>query len=75
MSQKTELTAKIDVVDETGDPYTIDQYQSFIQVSTLEGGHAWAPGVRLFKLGGYAVSRIDDHTFQVVSTGAILKRI
>ncbi|RSE84340.1 hypothetical protein [Achromobacter denitrificans] len=74
MSQKTELTAKIDVVDEAGARCVVEQYQSFIQVSSLDGGYDWAPGLRSFKLNGGAVNRIDDQTFHVVATGVRLRR-
>lgn len=75
MSQKTELTARIDVVDEAGARHVVEQYQSFTLISSLDGEYGWVPGLRSFKLNGRAVNRVDDQTFLVVATGMTLRRV
>ncbi|MFQ1083766.1 hypothetical protein [Bordetella trematum] len=76
MDRKLELTDRIAVVDETGGRHTLEQWETFVDMTKVNSVEPeWAPISREFRLNGGAVNRVDDQTFLVVATRMTLRRV
>lgn len=57
-----------------GQTYTVIEYQDFIDASSRDG-EEWLPGLKWLELpNGRKLNFISDDTFQVVSTGVIVRK-
>jgi hypothetical protein len=75
MSNTFRLIAKYNADAETGQTYSINEYQEFIEVETKEG-REFIPGMKELRLDdGSRVNYIDENTFKIVQSGTILKRV
>jgi hypothetical protein len=64
------------VMSDSGDEYKINVYRTIIRVPRRGGNYGYAEGMeRLATDDGDHVNEIDDDTFELVSTGKILRRI
>jgi hypothetical protein len=74
MSGSFRLTGQFKAYAEGGETYTIHEYQEFIESHTMDGVHH-IPGMKELRLNdGSRVTTIDENTFEIVQSGAILKR-
>ena len=74
MSNSFRLTGQFKASAATGETYTVHEYQEFIE-SRTQGGVDWIPGMKELRLNdGSRVNYIDENTFEIVQTGATLKR-
>ena len=72
------ITNRIDVIDSKGNPQQITEYTDFIDTSTRAGRSEKAGSRRhVIKtdVSELNVHPIDDHTFKVVNTGEILRKV
>ena len=60
---------------ESGTIYTVIEWQTMIQTRMMDGMHE-TPGTTFLSLSdGRDVNVIDDTTFQIVSTGEVIRKI
>ena len=67
------LIESIECFNNEGQKRIIDVYQEQIPVTTFSG-KSTIDGLLWFKCGSKSVNRIDQNTFEIVSTGEIVKR-
>jgi hypothetical protein len=63
-------------VDESGNIYTVNVFQHYINVGDLKNSNAVIPGLKELRLatGGH-VNMISDTEFEIVQTGTRIKKI
>ena len=76
MSRKqTRLVEEFQAVGDDGKSYEISVYQEFIDTSIMRNPNKRIPGMQEMTLGdGGHVNWIDENTFQIVSSGQIVRR-
>ena len=58
-----------------GTIYEVDEIQEYISSRPHSGGERWIPSLKRLELtDGSHVNHIDDDTFEIVSTGEIIRR-
>ena len=69
------LIGKYVAQSDGGDRHVVLEYQEFIEVETKDG-REFIPGMKEYHLEtGGRVNWVDDDTFKIVQSGAILKRV
>ena len=72
---KTDLTAYIEVVGQTGQQHTLDEYTNYRLHQPTSGARTWVPGSRYYRLDGEHCNELPNGDFEMVLTGEILRRV
>lgn len=71
-----EFIGIIRCADDQGAEHEIEEWQEFIDAGHMQNPHARIPGMKELRLRqGGGVNFIDNDTFEIVSTGKIVRRI
>jgi hypothetical protein len=59
-----------------GTRYVVLEFQEYLASRALDEETQWIPGMKEYRLeSGGRVNYVDDDTFEIVTTGAIIKRV
>ena len=60
--------------DDFGNVYAVDEIQEYVDAEDLNGPN-WLEGMKRLELeDGSAVNFVDENTFEIVSTGVLIRR-
>lgn len=69
------LIDRFKAIDEEGTIYTINCFQEYMRTESFNGTSV-VKGLKRFETSGFDhVNRIDDNTFEIISTETIVKKV
>lgn len=71
-----EMIRQFECADDEGNRHTVQEWQKFTIIRPLSGNEEKVPGARSMRTReGLRVNIIDEDTFQIVQTDAIIRRL